>query len=64
MTKREKVAIVTAINKIQAISVADPEAAHARADDVLLELLTFLAPPDVATAYTNLMDRCAWWAHA
>ena len=64
MTKREQVAMVTAINKLETIDGTDPEVAHATADDVLLELLTFFAPPDVAIAYKRVMDRCDWWATA
>ena len=38
----------------------DPEAAHGRADDVLLAAVE----PDVRDAYARLTGRSRWWASA
>lgn len=64
MTKGEQKALAVAIAKLDAIDEHDPEEAHSKADDVLLDLLVYLAPPDVSAAYRRLVDRCGWWATA
>lgn len=50
-----------AVAALDAIDPDDPEAAHQRADGVLLAL----AGDAVAKAYRRLRDdRCSWWACA
>jgi hypothetical protein len=46
--------------KLDAISGDDPEAAHGKADAILLEAV----PEDVRRAYERLTERCGWWASA
>lgn len=49
-----------AITALDLTDPDDPESAHSRADDVLLEVV----PPEVAEAYRRLVRRCGWWATA
>jgi len=49
-----------AANMIDAIPANDPEAAHAAADLILLNV----AHPNVRAAYERLADRCGWWTAA
>jgi len=46
--------------QIDALDHTDPEAAHNRADDVLLANVD----PLIADAYKRLVERCEWWASA
>ena len=43
---------------LDAIDPADPEAAHAVAEQVMLDALG----PEVRAAYDRLVARAAWWA--
>ena len=49
-----------AIAELDALTGADPEMAHVRADKILLELVD----PAVKAAYERVMSRCPWWACA
>jgi hypothetical protein len=52
------VAVAEAVRQIDALDASDPEAAHAKADDLLL----LSVAPEVAAAYRRLMVRADWWA--
>lgn len=52
--------VAALVAQFDAISGDDPEAAHGRADDLLLTAV----PDEVRTAYTRVADRCSWWAVA
>jgi hypothetical protein len=45
---------------LDTISADDPEAAHGRADDILLAAV----PVEVREAYKRVVDRCPWWGAA
>lgn len=49
-----------AVAALDAMSVADPEAAHGEADEILLKLV----PDEVREAYQRLVARAPWWATA
>lgn len=46
------------VARLDGIPTADPERAHALADDILLEAV----PEQVRAAYRELEARCRWWA--
>lgn len=52
--------IYEAVMKLDALSVDDPESAHAAADEILLAA----SAPDVREAYARLVERSPWWATA
>lgn len=53
----EKQEVIEALN---AIKSDDPEAAHAKADELILAYV----PEEVRAAYICVAERCAWWAAA
>jgi hypothetical protein len=56
MTKIEK--IVAALDAID--SESDPELAHSKADDLLLQAVS----PQICDAYKRVVKRARWWAAA
>lgn len=56
----EVAAAVATFDAIAEWAAADPEAAHANADDILLEV----AAPEVRAAYERVAEACPWWACA
>jgi hypothetical protein len=49
-----------AVMPLDSMGTGDPEAAHGRADDILLEVLDVLAP-DVSAAWRRCRDRVGFW---
>jgi len=49
-----------AVAALDAVSAADPEAAHKQADQILVAFV----PREVRDAYDRLVDRCVWWEYA
>lgn len=60
MTRPLTAADAEALERIKAIDASDPEVAHMRADEALLES----AHPFVREAYDALVEACAWWGSA
>lgn len=52
------------IQKLNEIDENDPEDAHSQADGLILEFLKLNGFEDVAQAYEDVVNRCAWWATA
>lgn len=50
----------SAVAALNALAVDDPEAAHGRADEILLAAL----PPALRDAYASLEQRAPWWGAA
>lgn len=48
------------VDQLDALDVDDPEAAHSKADELLLSLV----PAEVADAYRRVVKRADWWAAA
>lgn len=53
-------AVADVVADLQDIDVSDPEAAHCRADSILLVSV----PEEVHRAYVAVQGRCRWWADA
>ena len=49
---------VVALVSLGALASTDPEAAHSKADEILLSA----APPEVGLAYRRLVEDARWWA--
>ena len=49
-----------AVKWLDGIPSDDPEAAHGKADDILL----LAVAPEVREAYQRVVARCDWWANA
>lgn len=58
MKKREKLTPAEAVRALNALRTGDPEAAHGRADDILLAVV----PARVQRAYEAVQARTKWWA--
>ncbi len=52
------------IQKLNEVDESDPEEAHIQADSLILEFLKLNGFEDVAQAYEDVVNRCAWWATA
>lgn len=48
------------VDQLDALDADDPEAAHGKADELLLSLV----PAEVADAYRRVVKRADWWAAA
>lgn len=60
MAKMEPREAVRALEALAKVAPGDPEAAHARADEILLSVV----PVSVRNAYRDLERACPWWASA
>ena len=49
-----------AVKALRSLDAKDPEAAHGRADTILL----LSVPPSVRQAYLDLAAKCEWWVTA
>lgn len=51
-----------AIRQLNTLPITDPEAAHSKADAILLEFLRTNGHPAITKAYKRIVQRCGWWA--
>jgi hypothetical protein len=49
------------IQALSGLAQDDPESAHLRADDLLLEALLLAGMQDVADTYTEVSNRIGFW---
>ncbi len=50
-----------AILQLSDVEVLDPDCAHARADEILLEFIIAAGFADIADAYEQLLNKARWW---
>lgn len=49
---------------LDSINTADPESAHAEADELLQTFIKVMGYEEVVHAYQRVIKRCDWWACA
>lgn len=49
------------VARLNKLSDADPESAHAEAEEVLIDALNECGLEDIASAFVDAVDRCGFW---
>jgi hypothetical protein len=52
------------VDIMNSLNEQDPEVAHGRADEILMEALNYLGYDTLVAAYNDLVGRATWWACA